>query len=323
MRDGKASTGLVVIGRDEGERLERCLRSIPSGLPVVYVDSASTDGSVEFARSMGFDVIELDMAKSFTAARARNEGFERIMQVAPALEFVQFVDGDCELEEGWLAAAEAFLRKEQSYGVTCGRRRERYPDASFYNRMCDDEWNTPVGEALACGGDAMYRVAALASVSGFDPAMVAGEEPELCQRLRSAGWKIWRLDAAMTIHDAAMHEPRQWWMRTIRSGFGYAQAFHKTYRSGGAPIYLRQVLSALFWTLGILALAIVLTALIGPLGLFAAPLTWSLQLMRLTVRKGWQTGSHLLAGKLAETIGVMRYVLAVIRRRGQGAILYK
>ena len=323
MPDNLARTGLVVIGRNEGERLKRCLRSVPQEVPAVYVDSASSDGSVEFARSIGVDVVELNMVKSFTAARARNEGFNRLVKIAPSLEFVQFVDGDCELEEGWLATSEAFLRKEYSYGVACGRRKERHPEASFYNRMCDDEWNTPVGEALSCGGDAMYRIASLASVGGFDPTMVAGEEPELCQRLRSAGWKIRRLSVPMTIHDAAMHETRQWWMRTIRSGFGYAQVFHKSYKSEGKPIYLRQVLSALFWTFGISGVAIGFIAIAGPLGISAAPLAWSLQLMRLTARKGWLMGSHLLLGKLAETIGVTRYVLAVIRRRGQGAILYK
>ena len=38
--------GIVTIGRNEGERLRRCLSSVVGrGMPVVYVDSDSTDGS--------------------------------------------------------------------------------------------------------------------------------------------------------------------------------------------------------------------------------------------------------------------------------------
>ena len=53
--------GVVAIGRNEGERLRCCLNSVVGrGLPVVYVDSSSTDSSVELARSMGVEVVELD-----------------------------------------------------------------------------------------------------------------------------------------------------------------------------------------------------------------------------------------------------------------------
>src|SRR3990170_3982962 len=90
--------GIVAIGRNEGERLRACLRSVVGdNRVVVYVDSGSTDGSVEMARSMGAEVVELDLATPFTAARARNEGFHRLEQLNPNVAFVQFVDGDCEV----------------------------------------------------------------------------------------------------------------------------------------------------------------------------------------------------------------------------------
>ena len=153
--------GLVAIGRNEGERLRLCLGSVPDTMPIAYVDSASTDGSAEYARSIGALVVELDCALPFTAARARNAGLEAILSAWPDVEYIQFVDGDCEVESGWLAAGEAFLRGESAAAAVCGRRRERYPERSFYNGMCDGEWHTPIGEAEACGGDAMFRVGAL------------------------------------------------------------------------------------------------------------------------------------------------------------------
>ena len=78
-----------------------------------------------------------------------------------------------------------------------------HPEASVYNRLCDFEWDTPVGDAEACGGDFLARAAAFGSVGGFDERMIAGEEPELCYRLRRGGWRIHRADHAMTLHDAA------------------------------------------------------------------------------------------------------------------------
>ena len=147
MADGQQSRmGVVAIRRNKGERLQRCLRSIPPGIPMVYVDSASIDDSVAFARSVGADVVELDMRLPFSAARARNEGAARLAARHPELAFVQFVDGDCEFEPGWLAEATRFLETEPEFAAVCGRRRERYPEATFYNRLCDAEWDTPPGK---------------------------------------------------------------------------------------------------------------------------------------------------------------------------------
>ncbi len=212
--------GVVAIGRNEGDRLRRCLGSLAGeGVAFVYVDSGSTDGSVAMARSMGVEVVELDLSTPFSAARARNEGFGRLRAGSPGLRYVMFVDGDCEVVGGWIGRAKAELEASPGAAVVCGRRREKFPDRSVYNRLADLEWDTPIGEATACGGDSVMRIEAFEAVGGFDPTCPAGEEPELCQRLRRAGWSIRRVDAEMTRHDMDMTRFRQFWTRHYRYGY--------------------------------------------------------------------------------------------------------
>lgn len=248
--------GAVAIGRDEGPRLLRCLDSLlGAAAAVVYVDSGSTDGSVAAAEARGAVVVELDRSAPFTAARARNAGFDRLRRRRPDLRYVQFVDGDCEVVDGWIARAVAELEARPEAAVACGRRRERSPGASIYNRLADLEWDTPIGEAKACGGDALMRVEALRGVGGFDPTLIAGEEPDLCVRLRAEGWTIRRIDAEMTRHDAAMTRFGQWWRRHVRAGHAFAEG---AARHGAPPErhWVRESSSNWFWGLGVPSMAL-------------------------------------------------------------------
>jgi GT2 family glycosyltransferase len=223
---GSGLVGLVAIGRNEGERLRRCFRSVPASIArVVYVDSGSVDGSIELARVVGAEVVELGSDVPFTAARARNAGIARLTEVHASIEFFFVVDGDCEIVSGFVEAALVEMASAPEVAVVCGRRRERFRDASIYNALCDMEWNTPVGEAEACGGDALIRASAFRQVGGYDGAIIAGEEPELCLRLRREGWRVRRIDRDMTLHDAAITRFGQWWRRAVRAGHAYAELF--------------------------------------------------------------------------------------------------
>src|SRR5262245_59814478 len=119
--------GAIAIGRNEGERLKKCLGSLAAASVVIYVDSGSTDGSAEWSQSQGADVVELDVSIPFTAARARNTGLQRLREVAPTLEFVQFIDGDCELNANWPQDALGFLAAHREVAVVTGRLQERNP----------------------------------------------------------------------------------------------------------------------------------------------------------------------------------------------------
>ena len=307
--------GVVVIGRNEGERLERCLASLVStAKKVVYVDSGSSDGSVSMAQGLGVVVVALDMTQPFTAARARNAGFQCLQQLLPEMAYVQFVDGDCEVVAGWLAKAQAFLQEQPSVAVVCGRRRERFPQHSIYNLLCDLEWDTPIGEAQACGGDALMRTDAFAAMGGFRPELIAGEEPELCVRLRAAGWKVWRLAEEMTLHDAAMTRFGQWWQRTLRGGHAFAEG---AFLHGAAPErhWLRESRRAWLWGLGIPVTVAAASFLLGWLGLLLL-LVYPLQVVRLArrgkraARENWLQAGLLVLGKFPEMLGQVKFLLS-------------
>jgi GT2 family glycosyltransferase len=325
-------TGAVAIGRNEGERLARCLASLlPLAPRIVYVDSGSTDGSLELARAIGAEVVQLDTREGFTAARARNAGFRRLLQLYPELEWVQFLDGDCQLVDGWLQCATDALAADPTLAVVCGRRRERYPERSVYNLLCDMEWNTPAGEAKTCGGDALMRVAAIAQVGGYNDRVIAGEEPEMCVRLRQNGWRIQRLDHEMTLHDADMTRLAQWARRMQRSGHAYAEAIAL---HGGPPERhgLRPSRSIWFWALGWPLLAVALTWALGPLGLLSLA-AYPLLVFRIAAARRrqfhdpWRNcllyGLSCVAGKWPQLLGQLRYLQTRLRGRQAKIIEYK
>jgi GT2 family glycosyltransferase len=305
--------GVVAIGRNEGERLRRCLESLRGMTEhCVYVDSGSTDGSVAMSRVLGVTVVELALDTPFTAARARNAGYRQLMAQQPDLEFVFFVDGDCEVVDGWLGCALGFLDAREDVAIAWGRRRERHPEHSIYNMLCNIEWDIPPGETPICGGDAVIRVKALKVVGGYREDLICGEEPEMCVRLRRAGWRIWHLADAMTIHDAAMHRFAQWWRRSIRNGYGVAQgvALH-----GAAPErhWLWEYWRNWFWGLGVP----VATALLAwPFGWIAALmlLLYPAQFLRLimrgrrSTRENWWHAAALVVGKFPETLGQFKFL---------------
>jgi GT2 family glycosyltransferase len=265
------------------------------GLPVIYVDSGSTDGSVHLATQAGASVIQLDPSTPFSAARARNEGMDRALALTPDLEFVQFVDGDCEMASGWVDAGVRAMETRPEVAAVCGRVRERHRERSIYNRLCDLEWQGPSGKVAACGGNAMIRVRAFREVGGFVPSLIAGEEPELCVRLRRRGWTILRLDEDMVRHDADMTTFGQWWRRAYRAGWAYAEAA-ALHGASSERHGVRDNLRITFW--GVL-LPLFALLLAGPshgssLLLFAAYPLLALRIYLRAVRGGVSRGDAVL-----------------------------
>lgn len=327
------NVGAIVIGRNEGERLRRCLESMLSGpgrvAHLVYVDSGSTDDSVEIARGLGAQVHDLDTSVKFTAARARNAGAKQLLENAPETAFIQFVDGDCELDPAWISTALDAIRKDPRRAVVCGRRRERYPERSVYNRLCDIEWNTPIGIADACGGDALIRVRTFQEVGGYRSDLIAGEEPEMCLRMRRAGWSIERIDAEMTLHDAAMTNASQWWQRSKRCGYAWAEGFAL---HGAEDGYRRREVASTFgWAFGPPALSLPFAGVSGGLSMLGLG-TYSallLKVYRYARGRGFSPEDSRIfaisavASKFPQAAGMLKYAWNRLRNQQGTLIEYK
>lgn len=327
MIDNHAVVAAVVIGRNEGQRLVNCLKSIRADISqVVYVDSGSSDDSLANAAAANVPGLSLGDNLPFTAARARNLGAVYLNNLPVPPTYIQFIDGDCELQPFWLAKARVFLDRHPDYAVVCGRRRERFPEQSIFNRWCDLEWQTPLGDTKACGGDAFIRLSAFQQLSGYRAEMIAGEDPELCFRLRAAGWRIFRLDAEMTLHDAAILRVSQWFQRSRRGGYAYALGH---YLHGRSPehYWQKECISIAVWGLALPALIVI--------GVFFTPwslaLLWlyPLQIVRVAVKRNdaqdgkWLWASGIVLGKFPEALGMLGFYVSRLLRKNSRIIEYK
>jgi glycosyltransferase involved in cell wall biosynthesis len=232
---------VVVIGRNEGERLTRCLQSVHAGdwdslsWELIYVDSHSVDDSKQRAGRQGAQVLSLgDMPPC--AAAGRNIGWR-----AARGELVLFLDGDTLLEPGFVRHALAVLRAQAPVVAVWGHRRELNPAQSIYTRVLDLDWVFAPGRVEYFGGDVLVRRQALEAAGGFDDRLVAGEEPELCRRLRAQGGHIEHVDVPMTRHDLAITSLSAWWRRAERAGLAYAQVSSR-FAGTDDPLWRREAI---------------------------------------------------------------------------------
>ena len=321
--EARKKPAMIIIGRNEGARFLACLASIGDQFSrVIYVDSGSTDGSVAAAEAAGLEVVHLDMSRPFTAARARNAGLDRLTGGGELPDFVQFIDGDCVLQPGWVDSATRFLHATPKVAMVCGHLRERFPEATLYNRLAELEWSGSPGEVKACGGIAMGRTQALMQAGGFNPDLIAGEEPELCLRLRLAGWEIWRLDDDMALHDAAMTRFDQWWRRARRAGYTYAEGV-AMYGRTRERHRLRELFSVLAWGLALPLLLLGAAILVTPWALVGL-LAYPAQVLRLRRRSfPWVQSLFLVLASFPATQGAITYGWRRLTRKEAQLIEYK
>jgi glycosyltransferase involved in cell wall biosynthesis len=328
------SISVVVIGRNEGQRLARCLESVRrvsgfSNTELIYVDSNSKDGSPELAARYGAQVIVLN-AQRTTAALGRNAGWR-----AAKGEFILFLDGDTILHPDFADAALAPMLQDRSIVAVWGHRREIHPEASIYNRILDLDWVYAPGIAEFCGGDVLMRRSALEEAGGYDAELIAGEEPELCRRMRARGHRILHIDHPMTGHDLQITRFGQYWKHASRAGHAFAEISAR-FRSSDDKFWdaerKRNLIRGGFWmtsfTVALIASVLVFSAL--PF------LVWLALLLVMSVRSAWKSrwksqhlpalllyGVHSHLQQVPICVGQIRYSLDQKRGNRRTLIEYK
>lgn len=330
------SISVVVIGRNEGQRLARCLESIrrmpgfsDSGSELIYVDSKSRDGSPELAATYGARVIVLDAPRT-TAALGRNAGWR-----AAKGEFILFLDGDTILHPDFARAAVQPILEDSSIVAVWGHRREIHPEASIYNRILDLDWVYAPGIAEFCGGDVVMRRHALEEVGGYDSDLIAGEEPDLCRRMRARGYRILHIDHPMTGHDLQITRFSQYWKHAARAGHAFAEISAR-FRNSDDKFWdaerRRNLIRGGFW-IGSFALA----AAVCALRLTVVPiLLWLALLLVLSLRSAWKSrwktrevptlllyGVHSHLQQIPICVGQITYALDQRRGNRRALIEYK
>jgi glycosyltransferase involved in cell wall biosynthesis len=318
--------GVVVIGRNEGERLVLCLDSIQRAeVPCVYVDSQSTDNSVDEAKKRNIISLVLDDSSPVNASRARNEGFEVLVEQYPDLDYVHFIDADCELDLAWLPQAITILDKRPNIAIVCGRLHEKYRNKSIYMRLCDMDWYVPAGPIARCGGIFTVRKGIFSELEGFDTTLIAGADPEFCLRLTAKGGEILALDTDMGTHDSAMYHFSQWWHRCTKVGFGYANG-----AKWGS--WQKQARSSLVWGAALPLCMLLGSLLISPLFLCLIVL-YFIQIFRIynsnidigtsDAYDKYLYAQFCVLAKFPEAKGVIRYFVNSIKGKQQKIIEYK
>ncbi len=324
---------VVVIGRNEGDRLLRCLASVRAlrlhgPVEILYVDSASTDGSPQAAAATGATVLSLDPGAP-TAARGRNAGWR-----AAGADTILFLDGDTILHPDFVAAALASLLPAE-VAVVWGHRRELYPGHSVYNRVLDLDWMYAPGDTAFCGGDALFRRSALLAAGGFDETLIAGEEPELCRRLLARHYRILHVDLPMTGHDLAVLRFPQYWRRAVRAGHAYAQVADR-FRTTSNPFWTDEVdrnRRRALVLLGLCVAALALSAVLrNALPLAVAALVLLALAARTAWRQRWKSdspltlllyGIHSHLQQIPIYVGQLRFHRNHRRGRASGLVEYK
>lgn len=289
----REDVAIIAIGRNEGERLKSCLCTVlPAARTVIYVDSGSGDGTPEYAAQVGAQVVELDTSQPMSAARGRNEGFAYLQKVDPQVPYVQFLDGDCDLSDGWLEAGVAALEEHQDVAVVCGQVRELFPEATIYNLLADQQWQQPAGIVQFTGGRFLMRKDVFNDAGGFRADVIAGEDHDFSIRVRQLGWKLLQLDREMACHDMAMTRFSEYWKRSVRTGHSYAHvaALHGSKEDA----FARDMRRIYIWALAVPMIALCLAPFTRGISLLALACLYAAQFLHNYLRGrrlGWSRRS--------------------------------
>jgi len=215
---------IVIINWNSREYLEMCLNSLRrqrlgADCEVVVVDGASYDGSEALVRERFPEVHYIQSPENIGYGRCCNLG-----ALAARGDYLLILNPDTELMPGAACAMVAALRAQSDYGLVGARLID--PDGTFQhssihplpgvlNTVLDcgfmrkfiwrvsgrSRKRSPFPVHAVSGACMLVRTSLFKSLGGFNPRFfMYGEDVDLCQRVRMAGYRVCHVPLAEVVH---------------------------------------------------------------------------------------------------------------------------
>ncbi|UCD05132.1 MAG: glycosyltransferase [candidate division WOR-3 bacterium] len=212
---------VVIIGKDEEKNLANCIRSVrdieypAERVEIIYVDNGSHDRSVAIARQQNINTVE-ERGQYPSPGLARNRGIREAKY-----DIIHFIDGDMTMDSGYLGKAVRFLDVDK-IGCVIGDVQELGSESSFLSRVLNYPWaSRKTGFVEAPGGGGTFRKSVLEAVEGYNPYVLKGQETEIGYRIREEGYRIYKIDHLMAMHDYGINRLDDLVKRSYRMGSSY------------------------------------------------------------------------------------------------------
>jgi glycosyltransferase involved in cell wall biosynthesis len=298
------TVSVIVIGRNEAQRIERCLRSVFASLKsrddceVIYVDSASEDDTVAIASRFPIRILQLRQSWKLSPSAGRYIGYQHARG-----KYLLFVDGDSLLFKRWLGKACEYLEQNPACGGVGGIMHQAYLSRSgtciaVVKNYFSQNPAAPVQAAMSLSGIAMYRKDAMKKAGTFNPFLTTGEECELALRIRNVGYSLARIYEPMCVTYSSPRETVCEIMRRSRSKlYDYGTTLRYCLKNGcGLRFSIEQMSFVYVFVAFILALvgATTTAVITNTLWLFASLLVLAMICVSIKVRNLRQIGISLL-----------------------------
>lgn len=194
---------VIIIGRNEELHIERTLQSVLKGtseihdVEIMYVDSASTDRTLEIAAAYPVKILKLKSYWPLSASAGRYVG-----SLNSNSQYILFIDGDTVLFKSWLKRGLQIMEDNSQIAGLAG----------MVHEICESDEGKPIKlyknrherkkdfmSVHNFGGIGLYRSSILEQVGTFNPYLSVDEERELGMRIRKAGYELIQILQPMAI----------------------------------------------------------------------------------------------------------------------------
>jgi len=263
-----ADLAIVIVSTNEAHWLGRCLPSVfdhagDARLDVIVVDNSSTDGTRELVES-SFPAARVVSSPNRGFAYGNNRGVEQA-----AARYVLLLNPDTEIVQGTIGELISLLDARPAVGLAGVRQitadgtlwptvrrfpsvtralgeaflSERWPVRPAWagERVLDHDAYDREGECDWTSGSFMLarREAFLSAGLLDERSFIYSEEPDLCLRIKRAGWQVRHLPQMTIVHHAGKGGVRP--RMVAQDAYARKQYAHKHFSAGYRGLYLSAV----------------------------------------------------------------------------------